>query len=257
MTNEQAKKILQLYRPGSADATDPEFAEALAACEHDAELAEWFNRHCAVYVSLRSKFKGIPIPEGLREQIIAERPVKRTTTWQKAVLLAGAVAVAVMAFNGFRESVRPAEPHDFASYRIYMASAAQHAYGMDVTTNDLDQIRTFFSRKDAIADYVLPQNLQSRAQAAGCVATTWQGKRVSMICFQTGRPLAPGQQSDLWLFISDRTIATDAPQSNTPAVCPENGLITASWTTGNRTYVLATVGDAPYLAKFLPATTPL
>jgi hypothetical protein len=74
-----------------------------------------------------------------------------------------------------------------------------------------------------------------------------------MLCFQSGRPLAPGQQSDLWLFISESTVAKDAPTATTPIVEKSGGLVTASWTVGNRTYVLATEGnDKQLLGKFLP-----
>jgi hypothetical protein len=254
MTKEQAKQVLQLYRPGSADAGDPEFAEALKLCERDAELKEWFGSHCALYTALRSKFKRIAVPEGLKEQIIAERQAHRPTPlWQKAVLLAGACAALALMASWLFQNITPRERHDFAAYRNYMGSFAARAYSMDDLTNNLDQIRLFLADKKAIADYVLPENLKKNASAAGCVSTKWQGQNVSMICFQSGRPLPPGQQSDLWLFISDRTIAKDAPAVATPRVEKSNGFVTASWTVGNRTYVLATEGnDKQLLGKFLP-----
>jgi len=95
--------------------------------------------------------------------------------------------------------------------------------------------------------------LQKNAKAAGCVATTWQGKNVSMICFQTGRPLKHGFPSDLWLYVIDRSSASSPPSSAKPVlnVGPEPGFITASWTIGNRSYVLATEGDQKFLEQFL------
>ncbi|HWC61395.1 MAG TPA: hypothetical protein VHC44_17005 [Verrucomicrobiae bacterium] len=258
MTNEQAKQILQLYRPGTADATDPAFAEALEACERDAELKQWFSNHCALYAAIRSKLKKIPVPEGLKEQIIAERQVHRTPVWQKAVLTAGAVAVAVMAVMFLNPYFGPSEPHDFAAYRSYMGSVAEKSYGMDTNSSDLDAIRTYLAGKKAIADYVLPEPLQKNAKALGCVATTWQGKPVTMVCFQTDRPVTdPTHHSDLWLFISGNTIAKDAPQAGTPKFEKSNDLITANWTVGNRTYVLATRGDPQFLSKYLPGNTVL
>jgi hypothetical protein len=251
MTNDQAKEILKLYRPGTADDADPAFAEALDLCRRDAELNEWFGNHCAVYTALRAKFRQISPPEGLKEQIVAERQVRVTPLWQRAVILAGAVAVTVMVLLQVQQHRRPEEPHDFAAYRNYMGGFASRGYGMDATLTNLDQIRLYFARKNAIADYVLPPNLQKDAQAAGCVATTWQGKRVSMICFQSGRPLAANQQSDLWLFISDRTVAKDAPTASAPAFTKTDGIVSASWTVGDRTYVLATPGDEQFLGKFL------
>jgi hypothetical protein len=256
MTNEQAKQVLQLYRPGTADAGDPEFAEALKLCEHDAELKDWFGRHCALYTALRSKFKRIAVPEGLKEQIVAERQVHRSIPiWQKAVLLAGACGALAIMVSWLYQGTTPRERHDFAAYRTHMGSFAAKSYYMDYLTSDLDQIRLYLSDKKAIADYVLPQNLEKNATAAGCVSTKWQGQNVSMICFKSGRPLPPGQQSDLWLFISDQTVARDTPAAaaTTPVIEKSNGLVTASWTAGNRTYVLATEGnDKQLLGKFLP-----
>jgi hypothetical protein len=255
MTKEQVKQILQLYRPGTADAVDPTFAEALELCEHNAELKEWLANHCAVYAALRAKFKRIPVPEGLKEQIIAERPVEhRTPAWQKYVILAGAVAAVAMLLSIALPGLRNRERHDFAAYRTYMGSYAARAYYMDALTSDSDQIRLFFAQKNDIADYVLPENLKKNAATIGCVSTKWQGQQVSMICFKSGRPLPPGSASDLWLFITDRTVAKDTPTPATPTkIEHSNGFVTASWTLGNRTYVLAMEGeDKQLLGKFLP-----
>ena len=253
MTNEQAKQVLQLYRPGTADAADPAFAEALAACERDAELKQWFNNHCDLYAAIRAKFRKIPVPEALKEQIIAELPVNRTPAWQKAVVGAGALAMLVLAVMIIQPMLGTREPRDFGAYRSHMVSVAELAYQMDLFTNDLDSIRTFLSEKKAIADYVLPENLQKNAKPLGCFATTWQGKDVTMICFATGRPTDPSHPSDLWLFVSGNTIAKDAPKASEPTFAKSNDdLITATWTVGNRTYVLATRGDEQFLGKYLP-----
>jgi hypothetical protein len=252
MTNDQAKEILQLYRPGTADAGDPAFAEALALCEHNADLKKWFEDHCALYSVLRSKFKQIAVPEGLKEQIIAERRVHTMPLWQRAVLVAGAVAVAVMVLLQIQSHRRPEEPHDFSAYRAYMGGMAVRGYGMDTNLSNLDAIRAYLAQRQAIADYVLPPELQKNAKPAGCLVTAWQGKDVSMICFQSGRPLGPGKESDLWLFITDRAVAKDAPAASTPKFEKVNGLMTASWTVGNRTYVLAAEADQQFLGKFVP-----
>lgn len=252
MTNDQAKQILQLYRPGTADAADPEFAEALAACEHDAELKQWFSQHCALYAAIRSKLKKIPVPEGFKEQIIAERQVHQTPVWQKAILAAGAVALVAMAVMFVAPHIQPGEPHNFAAYRSFMGSFAEKSYWMEFTSTNLDAVRTFLAQNNHFADYVMPENLQKNAKVLGCASTTWQGKPVTMICFATGRPTQPGFPSDLWLFITANTIAKDAPQASKPKIEKSNDLITANWTVGNRTYVLATKGDAQFLSKYLP-----
>jgi hypothetical protein len=255
MTNEQAKQILQLYRPGTADATDPSFAEALDLCEHDTELKQWFSNHCALYSAIRAKFKKIAVPEALKEQIIAERPVQHAPAWQKAVLAGGALAFAVMTFMFVSPYLGSREPHDFATYRGTMGAITRLNYEMETNSSDLDVIRTYLAQKKAIADYVLPENLQKNARVLGCMTTTWQGKPVSLVCFATGRPIEASQRSDMWLFISSDTVAKDAPQTSTPTFSTEpNGLITASWKVGNRTYLLATKGDQRFIEKYLPQT---
>jgi hypothetical protein len=255
MTYSEAKEVLKLYRPNTADSADPSFAEALALCESDAELKKWFEDHCALYSAMRAKFKQIAVPEGLKEQIIAERKVHTTTVpaWQKAVLALGAVAAIVTIFLQF-PIFAPREPHDFATYRNWMVGNTLRGYQhMDTNTSDLDSIRAFLAQKDHIADYALPVNLQKNATPAGCVATEWQGKSVSMICFQTGRKLRPGLPSDLWLYVIARSSASSPPSSAKPVlnVGPEPGYVMASWTVGNRSYVLATQGDQKFLEQFL------
>src|SRR5260370_3765428 len=73
MTNQQAKEILMLFRPGTDDPADPDFARALALAKGDPELASWFDEHCQAREAIRVRFKAIAVPEGLKEQILAER----------------------------------------------------------------------------------------------------------------------------------------------------------------------------------------
>ena len=257
MTDSEVKEVLRLYRPGTADAADPSFAEALSRCERDAELKKWFEEHCALYSAMRAKFKQIAVPEGLKEQIIAERKLHTSTVpvWQKGVLLAGTLAVIALVFFQISERWQPREPHDFAYFRDSMVGNTLRGYGaMDINTNDLDAIRQYLAQKSDISDYALPMNLQKNAKPAGCVAITWQGKNVSMICFQTGRPpFKPGMPSDLWLFVIDHSATSDSPGDSKPVLNegPEPGFVTASWTNGNRSYVLATKGDRKLLEQFL------
>ena len=62
MNRDEAKSILLLYRHGTADADDPQIAEALALAEHDPELKDWLVEHCARQIVLREKFRQIPVP---------------------------------------------------------------------------------------------------------------------------------------------------------------------------------------------------
>jgi hypothetical protein len=121
---------------------------------------------------------------------------------------------------------------------------------MELETNDLASIRTFLKQRGAPADFVSPAGL-AQATSTGCLTVPWRTGRAAMVCFRTGRPLAPGQSSDLWFFVVDHAVVPDAPETETPLVATVNAVTTASWTRQGRTYVLAVDGDEALLRKFL------
>jgi hypothetical protein len=250
MTRDDAKNILLLYR-GAVDAADPQIAEALALAKQDAELARWFSEHCARQETLRAKFRQIPVPAGLKEQIISEQAAReKIVVWRRNVVLAAAatiVAVFVLATLWLRP---PANDNTLAIYRSRMVGAALRGYAMDLATNNPDQIRAYLKQNNAPSDYVLPASLQKVA-VTGCAIESWQGTKVSMICFRTGKPLPPGEQSDLWLFVVDRTLVKNAPPVGTPQLAKVNQLVTAAWVQGKRLYLLGTKGDDQTIRRFL------
>ena len=93
MTSQQAKQILLAYRPWANDADDPELAEALALCRADAELAQWFEKHCTMQTALRAKLQGIKTSEGLLQQIVSERRALARVSHQRAAVATRAVAL--------------------------------------------------------------------------------------------------------------------------------------------------------------------
>lgn len=71
MDKEQAKFILQSFRPDGADAHDPEFTEALRLAAEDRELGEWLAQERAEDAAFASALNGLPIPAELRDEIFA------------------------------------------------------------------------------------------------------------------------------------------------------------------------------------------
>jgi hypothetical protein len=251
MNSQEAKEILSLYRPGSADAQDPAFAEALRLCRQDAELEQWFAGHCAVYSALRAKFKQTPIPEGLKEQIIAERKVHTVPMWQRRSVILAAVAV-IAVLTGLVSITWPTHREDFGfdTYKSRMTGIALVGYAMDFPTNNAAEIQAYLASHNAPSDVVLPEPLK-KTTLTGCAIRSWQGARVSMICFHSGKPLPSGQSSDLWLFVADSSSISGAPASTVPVIAGENRAMTACWTSGGKTYLLVTDGDEAFLKKYL------
>jgi hypothetical protein len=139
----------------------------------------------------------------------------------------------------------------YAAYRKRMTETALRSYSMDFTAADPVQIRSYLKEKNAPADYALPAGLKT-AEVVGCVVSRWQGKPVSMICFKSGRPLPPGEQSDLWFFVIDRNTVADAPPPGQPVFARVNKATTANWSDDNKSYFLAAVGDEAFLQKYIP-----
>jgi len=248
---EEARTILLLYRPGSTDAGDPQIAEALLLAARDPVLASWLAEHCARQEALRTKFRGIAAPAGLKEQIISEQAAQEKSVFRRQNLaFAAAVIVAVLVVLvpfWFPHSKRE---DAFATWQNRMAGVALRGYGMDFMTNNPAAIRVFLAQQSAPADYVLPGPLEKTA-VAGCAIEDWQGAKVSMICFHTGRPLPPGQQSDLWLFVMDRSRMKTAPPPGSRQFVQISRLRAVTWTQGDRLYMLGTEEDEQRLRQYL------
>ena len=251
MNRDEAKTILLLYRPGTADADDPQIAVALDLAKQDPELIGWLVEHCARQKAVRAGFRKITAPAGLKEQIISEQAVhEKMLFWrQRAILTAAAIVVVLVALAPFWFQHRGNE-ETFAIYRSRMAGVALRGYTMDLATNNPAQVRAYLTQNHAPSDYVLPAPLEKTA-VTGCAIEGWQGAKVSMICFHTGKPLPPGQQSDLWLFVIDRSTVKNAPPMGSRQFVRVNKLMTVTWTQGDKLYVLGMEGDEQTLRQYL------
>jgi hypothetical protein len=241
--SQQARQILELYRPGVDDA-DPRFAEALAFAKRDSELRRWFEEQCALYAAIHARFSEIPVPDGLRDRILAGRKVVPTVAWwRNPVALAAAAAIVVLAaIAGFLVPSRG--PANFNGFRRSMARAVSGEYKMMLETNDLNQIREFLAKHQAQADYILTSALQE-THAEGCSILNWHGHKVSLLCFEIVN------DKDLWLFVVDRAALPDAPAAGPPQFASVGKLATAGWSEGEVTYLLAIAGDEKNLRKYL------
>jgi len=71
MDKEQAKFILQSFRPDGADAGNPNFTGALKLATEDRELGEWLAEERAEDGAFAKALCSLPIPEVLRDEILA------------------------------------------------------------------------------------------------------------------------------------------------------------------------------------------
>jgi hypothetical protein len=256
VNRDEIKHILLVYRPGTADAEDPEIAEALALAKNDPELSQWLEEHCARQNALRAKFRQIAVPAGLKEQIISEQAARARAASRREKIV-GAVAVVVIAVALLsigvlyfpRSSERPT-PNTLANYQTIMMSVASSGYYMNLLTNDPAKVQQFLAKNHAPADYEFPAGLQ-KATLVGCAVQDWKNAKASMICFKTGKSSSPNQTSDLWLFVVDSTAVNGDANVTTPQFTKVNGLITATWTQNGKLYLLGTQGDEQTIRQYL------
>jgi len=256
--SEQAKAILQHYRP-TVDAADPHFREALEQVQRDPELAQWFTEHCTSYEAVRRTLRQIPVPADLREAIHRAQAQRHLLVWWRqptVVVLAVAAAMVIMVsgYGVYRHRLAVTARRDFTAYLETMTSVVAGSYTLAVTTADPDVLRHYLATIHAPTDYALPPGLQA-LRLEGSLVLEWFGHKVAMLCFTQEDAEPQGKEEnedhDVWFFVVSRAALSDAPASEAPHFALMRGLITASWTRGNKIYVLVTRGVQATLEQLL------
>jgi hypothetical protein len=245
VNRQEAKRILELYRPGTADARDPEIAAALDQVRGNAELQRWFEQHCALQRTLRRKFRDLPVSARLKESILAQRTIVRPEVWWRNPVRLAAAAALVLLAGVASLWFRPRVPDGFTDYRARMVSTALRVgtYQMSIVTNDMAPVRQFMEARGAPSDYRLTRGLGDLSLTGGD-SLHWRGHPVSMVCFDRG------DKQMLYLFVLPRTALKDPPPA-VPELAKVNKLLTASWTEGDKVYLLAGPEEAGFTRKYL------
>ena len=245
MNREQAKEVLMLYRPGTADADDPEVVQAMAVARQDPDLARWFKQHMGFQTAMRAGLRQLPVPEHRKlELLVGRKIIGPTIWWRQPVWLTAAAAVLVLCLGLAVLWLRPATPDRFVDFEKMMVSKALNpAYAMDWTTNNMAALRQSFASRGAPSDYDVPRGL-SRLSLTGGGALTWRANPVSMVCFDRG------DKQMVFLFVMNRAALKDPPPQS-PVVGRINALVTVSWASSDKAYLLAGPNEAGFLQKYL------
>jgi len=246
MNSQQAKEFLMRHRPVAGAPLEPDLAEALEQVKQDPDLARWFERHQMLQSVIRDRLRQISPPADLKDRILAGMAGEKIVWWRNPVFqgLAAAATIALAATLAW-SLFQPREDNSFPAYREAMVRGVQRLYGMDIETNDVEAIRGFLAGNNGHADYQAPAGLE-RLPHAGCAIMRWRNKRVSMVCYESG------SETDLfYLLVVNRDEFTDAPPDEPPLFDRIGRLTAASWSRGDKTYILAGSGDANSLRQYL------
>lgn len=217
-----------------------EDAPASGPAEPNPEAAELRQRCERFNLQVREELRQIPIPAGWREKLTAAPTLAQPKPAEPALSrprfrfehrLALAASLVILGLGLFYWFRPPPEDLSLAGFRSRMAGFARREYRMDLLTQDLKALRQFFAQQGVAPDFDLPQTL-SALPLKGGARLTWQGRPVSMVCFEWPR------QQTLYLFV----VKPDSLEGKRPArtdLAEEKGLATAAWEQSGVLFLLA------------------
>lgn len=238
MTREEAKLVLLLYRPDTADAEDPAVVKAMEVACQDPELGQWFEQHVRFQREMRRKLREIKPPAHLKASLLAGQVavLPAAARWRPAGIWLAAAAILVVLSGLAAFWLRPAaEANQFARYQERMVGQAIREYVMEWETSDLAKLLDLTASRGGPSDYEVPKGLKGLKLTGGGVLQ-WQTHPVSMACFDRGG----GRM--LFLFVMNRKAVKDPP-SPSPRLALVHDWMTASWTRGDNAYILTGSGE--------------
>ena len=246
MDNREAKFILNAYRPGGQDASDPRFAEALEQVRRDPILQRWFDESVAFDTAMTEKLRAMEVPPDLRENILAgarvSRPLRsRFIKWAiAAVVILAAVVGSVIWHNA-----RPVRLAGWQSAALdVISSLVKNESSFDAQSRNTADLLAWLRANHAPAAQKLPDNL-GKLESVGCKTFSWNGIPVSVICFT--RP-----DGGLVHLVSANVPTSSArPPKTAPGFVRQGEWATVTWREGDTTYMLALEGSRDQLRSYL------
>ena len=246
MNNEEAKFILQGYRPNGRDTTDATFCAALDQARLDAGLGQWFAVARAFDAAISAKFAEVQPPTGLREAILAggrltAPPAAVPRWWQSRGLLAAAAGVAVLlALSvGFWPKTAAAREalQDFA------VADAKHSGTHGGEGADTDALQAMLSNPQVRLGRDLPVNFAA-LRKAGCRTVTFREREVLEVCFN---------RDGVWFhcYIAQRADFTALAASAAPVLSERGGASLAAWGDAAHYFVVVSKAGRAPLEKIL------
>ena len=248
MDNEEAKFILRAYRRDGRDQRDPLFAEALEQARRDPALARWFEQEQRLDNAIANKMRSLVVPAGLKAAILAggkaSQPARRTH-WQLAPVAAIIFALCIIAGSLWGPGRGGARINPLADYQTDMAAFLSGKFDLSFPSTDLTAVRGWFGENLNLKDYDVPPAIAAQLPTMGCVVIDWHGKKAGLICFRT----SDGKM--VHLIVLRRADMPDAPNSRAPQYDERGEWQTATWSAGDKIYLVASQVDQAALKALL------
>lgn len=251
MNSDEARQILQVYRAGGQDASDPKFAEALALLKTDLELAQWFDEQRRFDRQVAVAVQSVVVPGDLRDSLMASRRIVRpAVSWWRPAWndwrVRAAVAAAVVFFASVAGTFSQRGPTRFADFRKLVvqegwAGQSHLAYRSD----DLLRVKQWLARNGGPTEFHLPVEFQNH-RLHGCDVIHVDGHPVAVLCLASG-------SKHMHLFVAQDVQFADLPKDGVPDFEKCGPWRTAAWRRGDNTYVLSGVDSQAFMNTFRKA----
>ena len=217
------------------------FIEALEHARRDPQLSQWLAEEVQLDAAISRKVKSVPVPGNLKSAILAGGKIVRPRVWYRRSWFAAAACFLILAttlsFFVFNKQAK------FPAYRSDMITFVAQMDHLDLETTDVGEIKEWLSDNNAHGDFILTQGLKE-LPGMGCRVISWKGQKVTLICF--GKMGA----QEIHLFVADRSTFPKPPPMS-PQFAKEGEWMTASWSRGDKVYMLAGMGNRETLSKLL------
>lgn len=241
MDSEAARLILECYRPGTADAGDPMFAEALRAAEADPELARWFaeqQKFDSLMVETLARLPSPPVPQSFSFNQ-TERPA-----WLRFAPLALSMAALVVLSLFMLRFWSPRSPEERLALQAIDYTEAMPR--LEFVCFDAESVAGWVAKIPAAQQAGLTYVHGTKAmdmRLIGAGITEWNGKPVVKFCLQNG------QQTAMLYLIRGDDFSLETKSSK---IVEKNGWVSKTARVGNRSYVLTTHGSRRNLNFEIP-----
>lgn len=263
MNTEEAKAILQSFRPGSEDESDPHFKEALRLLEEDESLNEWFAQEMAFDQAFSAKLQEIHPPADLKTKILGQETTEPEIEYSKGTAIPFSqeensvswwrnpmfisMAASIIVLLGFitlliRPNTLQASEGDLPRFYDAVSYHADNFPGLATRSDNLDEIKTYLASHSVPTPGELPQGVRPMTPI-GCVSYEWEGRSVAVICM--------GGQKVHHLYVVHRAdFPNDIPPIQ-PAFKQKGDQALAAWADSKNIYVLIVRGNTQHLEEIL------
>lgn len=242
MNVEQARFLLQGYRPRPGEPVEPAIAEAVRLMETEPELRAWYERQRSFDAAAAAKLREVAPPPNLRATILAGGRVGQRAGWRRAVPWAIAASIALLlAAGGW--GWRHTAPQFAATLPDFALRFAGRGYiGLEQRGGDLEGLLRWLETRQAPLPAQVPPELAA-LRRLGCRTVEFRGREVSVICFDRER--------EFHLFVARRADFPELETGAEPRFSARGNWAAASWSDQTHHYVVVSDAGAAAIGRLL------